>query len=202
MGMRGVSTASIEEKFFKKLMTKMWLISPRDFNHIFVINGPPGTPSHTSLGCSPSSASSTTYEQSKEHHKWKGRIVLSGDKIKTAMGDWAVFAELGHVPSTMSACRALLSVFVVTDDLILLQSDCVRAYVPYVQAVLKGPPIFIRLPKAWQPEAWPSFKDPVCRLVKALYGHPHAGDFWHDRFQAELITLVHDHRRLALRVRP
>ena len=25
--------------------------------------------------------------------------------------------------------------------------------------------------------------------MKALYGHPHAGDFWHDRFQAELITL-------------
>ena len=58
-----------------------------------------------------------------------------------------------------------------------------------MQAVLKGPPTFIRLPKAWQPEAWSSFKDPVCRLVKALYGHPHAGDFWHDRFQAELITL-------------
>ena len=25
--------------------------------------------------------------------------------------------------------------------------------------------------------------------MKAFYGHPHAGDFWHDRFQAELITL-------------
>ena len=38
-----VSTASIEEKLPKKLATKMWLISPRDFNHIFVINGSPGT---------------------------------------------------------------------------------------------------------------------------------------------------------------
>ena len=26
-------------------------------------------------------------------------------------------------------------------------------------------------------------------MVKALYGHSHAGDFWHDRFHAELITL-------------
>ena len=126
------------------------------------------------------------YGRSKEHHKWKGRIVLSGDKIKTATGDWAVFAELGKVPSTMSACRAFLSVCAVAEDLILLHSDCVRAY---VQAVLKGPPMFIRLPKARQPEAWSSFKDPVCRLVKALYGHPHAGDFWHDRFQAEPIAL-------------
>ena len=59
----------------------------------------------------------------------------------------------------------------------------------YIQAVLKGPPTSIRLPKAWQLEAWSSFKDPACRLVKVFYGHPHAGDFWHDRFQAELITL-------------
>ena len=66
-----------------------------------------------------------------------------------------MFAELDNVPSTMSACRALLSVFAVSEDLILLQSDCVRAY---VQAVLKGPPTFIRLPKAWQPEAWSHFK--------------------------------------------
>ena len=91
------------------------------------------------------------YERINEHHKWKGCIVFPGDKIKTATGDWAVFAELGTVPSTMSACRALLFVFAVTESLILLQSDCVRAY---VQAVLKRPPTFIRLPKAWQPEAW------------------------------------------------
>ena len=48
MGMRGVSTASIEENLPKKL-TKMWLISPRDFNHIFVINGSPGSRSNDQL---------------------------------------------------------------------------------------------------------------------------------------------------------
>ena len=62
------------------------------------------------------------YEQSKERHKWKGRIVVSGGKIKTATGDWAMFAELGNVLNTMSACRALLSFFAVNEDLILLQS--------------------------------------------------------------------------------
>ena len=54
---------------------------------------------------------------------------------------------------------------------------------------VEGAPTFIRLLKAWQPEAWSSFKDPVCRLVKALYGDPRARDFWHDSFQAELIKL-------------
>ena len=54
-------------------------------------------------------------------------MVLSGDKLNTATGDWAVFAELSNVPSTMSACSTLLSVFAMTDDLILLRSDCVKA---------------------------------------------------------------------------
>ena len=31
-------------------------------------------------------------------------------------------------------------------------------------------------------------KDPVCRLKKALYGHPRAGDCWHDRLHSVLIA--------------
>ena len=31
-------------------------------------------------------------------------------------------------------------------------------------------------------------KDPVCRLKKALYGHPRAGDCWHDRLNSVLIA--------------
>ena len=85
-----------------------------------------------------------------------------GDKIKTATGNWAVFAKLGNVPRTMSACRALLSAVAVADDLVLLQQDCVRAY---MEAVLTGPPTFIRLPKARQPESW--FPDMPC--MKRVY---------------------------------
>ncbi len=28
------------------------------------------------------------------------------------------------------------------------------------------------------PAHWEKFKDPVCQLDKALYGHPKAGDIW------------------------
>ena len=31
----------------------------------------------------------------EEAHVWKGRIVLSGDAIRTASGDWAIFADVG-----------------------------------------------------------------------------------------------------------
>lgn len=119
-------------------------------------------------------------------HRWKGRIVLSGDAIKTSTGDWAMFAEIGSVPSTMAACRALLAAYCLTEDAVLLQSDCVRAY---VQAHLKGPPTFVRLPREWWPVEWSKFKDPVCRLIRAIYGHPHSGDFWHDKLKDELVRL-------------
>ena len=119
-------------------------------------------------------------------HRWKGRIVLSGDAIKTSTGDWAMFAEIGSVPSTMAACRALLAAYCLTEDAVLLQSDCVRAY---VQAHLQGPPTFVRLPREWWPAGWSRFKDPVCRLIRAIYGHPHSGDFWHDKLKDELVRL-------------
>ena len=119
--------------------------------------------------------------------KYKGRVVLSGDKIKTATGEWATFAELGRVPSTMTACRVLLIVFAIVRDAVILQSDCLRAY---VQATMRGPKTYIRLPKPWWPKEWAGrFVDPVCELKRALYGHPHAGDFWGDKFEAELKRL-------------
>eukprot|EP00972_Heterocapsa_arctica_P050349 7402221-Heterocapsa_arctica.AAC.1 len=55
---------------------------------------------------------------------------------------------------------------------------------------MKGPPTFVRLPKAWWPPEWASkYTDPVCRLLRALYGHPRAGDFWQDKIAAELSEL-------------
>ena len=122
-----------------------------------------------------------------ESRIFKGRIVLSGDKIKTATGSWAVFQELGTVPATMTACRIILSVCALIEDAMILQSDCTAAY---TQAEMTGPATYIRLPKAWWPRSWAGkFKDPVCRLLRALYGHPRSGDIWGDKLEAELLRL-------------
>eukprot|EP00439_Symbiodinium_sp_Y106_P057977 s4236_g8.t1 len=50
----------------------------------------------------------------------------------------------------------------------------------YIQAKLSRVPCWVELPdEAWHPSAnWRKFRRPVCRFVKALYGHPDAGTMW------------------------
>ena len=120
-------------------------------------------------------------------HRWKGRIVFGGDAVKTSEGDWALFNDVGSTPSTMTAARVMIALHACHPEWELLQSDCVRAY---IQATLKGPKTFVRLPKEWWPPSWHGkFKDPVVELRLALYGHPAAGDCWHEKIEGELVKL-------------
>ena len=41
--------------------------------------------------------------ENKDAQNYKGRIVVSGDKVKTVTGQWEVFQATGTVPSTMAA---------------------------------------------------------------------------------------------------
>ena len=77
----------------------------------------------------------------------------------------------------------------------LKQSDCIRAY---TQAALPkdGPETWIRLPKKWwpahffrNPKTGLPYKDPVFPLRVALYGHPRAGDLWHDMLCGVLLEM-------------
>ena len=125
----------------------------------------------------------------EEQHRWKGRIVLGGHAIKTVTGDRAVFNDIGSVPSTMAAARIALACSAVTPGSQTLQSDCVRAY---IQALLDSPGdvnTYIELPRAWWPASWMKFNRPVANLLRALYGHPRAGDFWHAKLDAILTKL-------------
>ena len=120
-------------------------------------------------------------------HKWKARVVLSGDQIKTSSGEWAAFNDLGAVPSSMTAARVAMALYALSPKATIVQSDCIRAY---VQADMTGPPTYIRLPKAFWPASWHGkYRDPVVLLKKALYGHPKAGDIWADKLSKELDRL-------------
>ena len=56
------------------------------------------------------------------------------------------------------------------------QADAEQAY---VQARLGGDAqTWVRLPRERQPASWSRFKDPVCPLILALYGHPDSGGYW------------------------
>jgi len=66
----------------------------------------------------------------------------------------------------------------VTEPFVLMQSDATQAY---CQADLGGKATWIRLPPERWPEGWKGMKDPVCKLVKALYGHPNSGSYWEEK---------------------
>ena len=44
---------------------------------------------------------------SEDDWVYKGRVVFGGNNIKDGKGEWAIFEELGSVPTSMSACRVL-----------------------------------------------------------------------------------------------
>ena len=80
----------------------------------------------------------------------------------------------GPPPATLEAGKA-------RDALGLLpgrdvqQADAEQAY---IQSRLGGDPAWIRLPPERRPQTWSGYRDPVCPLVLALYGHPDAGGYW------------------------
>ena len=50
-------------------------------------------------------------------------------------------------------------------------------------------PTYVSLPRAWWPQEWidKGYKNPVCPLRLALYGHPKAGDLWHKKLESILL---------------
>ena len=49
----------------------------------------------------------------------------------------------------------------------------------YTQAAMGGEPTWLRLPSEVWPKHWHGkYKDPVVKMLKALYGHPNAGGYW------------------------
>ena len=128
----------------------------------------------------------------KADHSWKGRIVFGGHKIRDSAGLDVFFNELTSTPSTFQAERCLLAAHCCQEGYTIQQSDCLKAY---IQAELKGVDTFVRLPKDWWPPSWfkkdgtSLYNKPYVRLVKALYGHPIAGECWHQKFASALNDL-------------
>ena len=112
-----------------------------------------------------------------------------GHAIKTVTGDWAVFNDIGSVPSTMPAARIALACSAVTPGFQTLQSDCIRAYIQALMDSPDGVNTYVELPRAWWPTGWLKMRRPVVKLLRALYGHPRAGDLWHAKLDKTLIKL-------------
>ena len=113
--------------------------------------------------------------------KYKGRVVFQGNRVVNQNWEAAMFQELGSSPATLEAARAC-DCYGCTPG-----NDCqiADAEQAYIQAEMKGTPTWVCLPPEAQPAWWKKkFRRPVCRLLKALYGHPDSGTFWEEHCDA------------------
>ena len=106
--------------------------------------------------------------------KFKGRVVVQGNNVKDEGYTQAIFAELSSCPSTMQAGKSC-DAFGLIESNKTEQCDAEQAY---TQATLKGTDTWIIIPRERQPESWKRFREPVCLLKLALYGHPDSGGYW------------------------
>ena len=69
-----------------------------------------------------------------------------------------------------------------------MQADAVMAY---TQSLFKGTDTWVRLPPDQWPRSWveQGMSDPVCKLTRALYGHPDSGGYWEQHCE-EALTQV------------
>ncbi|CAE8734045.1 unnamed protein product, partial [Polarella glacialis] len=106
--------------------------------------------------------------------KMKGRIVFLGNNVRDEDGQVALLGDLSSAPVTMEASR-MCDAFGLLSGHAIEQADAEQAY---IQSSLGGTETYIRLPKELQPDRWKHMRNPVCKLVMSLYGHPDAGGFW------------------------
>ena len=85
-----------------------------------------------------------------------------------------MFAELGSSPAALQAAK-LVDAYGLLPGHTTQQVDAEMAY---INANLEGTPTWVRLPPNRVPPKFSKFRDPVFRLVKALYGHPDSGGYW------------------------
>ena len=109
-----------------------------------------------------------------DQRKYKGRVVFQGNNVKDQDNNVAVFNDLASSAALMVASKFVD--FVAS----LSGNDCELgdAQQAYTQALLRGNETWIFLPRDQWPNSWKKFRNPVCRLKLALYGHPLSGAFW------------------------
>ena len=116
----------------------------------------------------------------EEHpeRKFKGRVVFAGNRVVDQNWEAALFSELSSSPATMEAAKSADAVGLFPGYCTEL-SDAPKAY---TQTTLKGTPTWVSLPAEYQPAHWKEkYRDPVCPLRLALYGHPHSGGYWEEQ---------------------
>ena len=113
------------------------------------------------------------FKKGDKRRKYKGRTVIQGNLFKDQNMTAAIFEELGSSPATLQAMKCAHAYGLFPGHTIQ-QADARQAY---TQTTLGGDTeTWVRLPKERWPAHWHGkYRDPVVRLVLALYGHPGSG---------------------------
>ena len=115
--------------------------------------------------------------------------MFAGNAVQTSSGQpaWELYQEVSQTPAAMQTVRAALAVAGLRGFTPKVR-DATQAYLQSRIDTPDRPATWVRLPKAWWPDAWHGkFRDPVCRLRLALYGHPESGALW-DKHLAGILT--------------
>ena len=119
--------------------------------------------------------------------KYKGRCVFAGNNVTDQHKDWAIFQDLGSAPASLSAAKAADFHGLLPGN----NTELADARQAYTQAILNNDEVdtYVHVPL----EAWPKwwhekgYKDPVCPLVLALYGHPDSSTYWEKHCESHLL---------------
>ena len=143
------------------------------------------------------------YELKLEDPDYKGRVCFRGDVVKNEEGVHAVFSEQGTSSAHMASTK-FLDVIARLPGNKGEDADAVGAYPQLLMseaAELLGvdviPETWVSLPTNHRPskhfhpelmELWKGIKDPVCPMLRNLYGHPLAGLLWEKGSQKRIMS--------------
>ena len=110
--------------------------------------------------------------------KFKGRVVFQGSQAYDQNHNYASGQNLGSSLATLQAAKAVDFFWCLLCHVVKV----VDAEQAYIQAEMKGDPTWVCLLPEARPEWWrkkfPHARRLVCRLRKALHGHPDVGTYW------------------------
>ena len=132
--------------------------------------------------------------------KYKGQAVPLGNKVFNHDYQEATFAELGSAPTTLEGSR-IVDAYGCVKGNASQTSDAIQAFCQAPMMV----EVWVTLQReaVADPEFYYAVKNPVVRLLLALYGHPDSPTFWEDYWngKVKLVGFNSMGDRVAINVR-